>query len=131
MVELTPLHWAETPMSAKNIVNRINEVASINGLISELRALDTVNRNVADADIRMHVLSMSERPAAPIANEPSIKRTVGRVLFEMLRQDGYQAFDNWLDAHGALLGNQSSANIGARYLSAYAMGPAALAYEAA
>lgn len=119
MVELTPLHRTETPMSAKNIMNRINEVASINGLVSELRALDTVNRNVSDAHIRMHVLSMSDRPAATLENEPSIKRTVGRVLFEMLRRDGHQACDAWLNEHGALLGKQSSVDIGARYLSPY------------
>ncbi|MET0543365.1 MAG: patatin-like phospholipase family protein [Variovorax sp.] len=119
MVELTPLHRTETPMSAKNILNRINEVASINGLVSEMRALDIVNRNVADAAIRMHVLATSDRPASVLENEPSIKRTVGRVLFEMLRQDGYQACEAWLAENRALLGLRSSVDIGARYLTPY------------
>jgi NTE family protein len=117
MVELTPQLRPETPRSAKNILNRINEIASINGLVTELRALDTINRNVAQADIRMHVLSMSDGPAAALENEPSIKRTVGRVLFEMLRQDGHRACDAWLREHGAQLGQRSTVDIGARYLS--------------
>jgi NTE family protein len=117
MVELTPQHRQETPRSAKNILNRINEIASINGLVSELRALDTINSNVAQADIRMHVLSMSDGPAATLENEPSIKRTVGRVLFEMLRKDGYRACDAWLGEHGPQLGNRSTVDIGARYLA--------------
>lgn len=119
MVELTPLRRAETPMSAKNILNRINEVVSINGLVAELRALDTINRSAAGADIRMHVVSMGERPGAVLENEPSIKRTVGRVLFELLRQDGYQACDSWLQEHRPLLGERSSVDIRARYLQPY------------
>lgn len=117
MVELTPQHRPETPLSAKNILNRINEIASINGLVAELRALDTINRNVAQADIRMHVLSMADGEAAVLENEPSIKRTVGRVLFEMLRQDGHRACDAWLREHGAQLGRRSSVDIVARYLA--------------
>jgi NTE family protein len=117
MVELTPQHRSETPRSAKNILNRINEIASINGLVNELRTLETINRNVARAAIRMHVVSMSDGPAAALENEPSIKRTVGRVLFEMLRQDGRRACNAWLHEHGAQLGTRSSVDIEARYLT--------------
>jgi NTE family protein len=117
MVELTPQYRPEVPRSAKNILNRINELASITGLLSELRALDTINNNVAEADIRMHVLSMSEGPAAALENEPSIRRTVGRVLFEMLRRDGHRACDAWLQENGAQLGKRSTVDIGLRYLA--------------
>lgn len=114
MIELTPQYRPETPRSARNILNRINEIGSINGLVSELRALDTINSNVARTAIRMHVPGVSEGPAAALENEPSIKRTVGRVLFEMLRQDGHRACDAWLREHGAQLGKRSTVDIGAR-----------------
>ncbi|RZJ60640.1 MAG: patatin-like phospholipase family protein [Acidovorax sp.] len=116
LVELTPLHRAETPLSAKNILNRINEVASVSGLVSELRALEVINRNVPDADIRMHVLSLPDQPAGLLGTEPSIKRTVGRVLFEMLRQDGRRACDAWLAEHGGQLGEHSTVDVAERYL---------------
>lgn len=116
LVELTPLHRAEVPLSAKNILNRINEVASVRGLVSELRALEIIHRNVPGAHIRMHVLSLPDQPAGLLGTEPSIRRTVGRVLFEMLRQDGRRACDAWLEEHGAKLGRQSTVDVVDRYL---------------
>ncbi|RZL93775.1 MAG: hypothetical protein EOP82_06635 [Variovorax sp.] len=125
MVELTPLYRPETPTTAKNILNRINEIASINGLISELRALDAVNRNVAGADIRMHLLSLADA-ATDAALEPSIKRTVGPTLFEALRQTGYRACEVWLQANLAKIGSSSSIDIQSRFLAPYAQpGPPA------
>ena len=117
MVEITPQYRPEVPLSAKNILNRINEITSITGLVSELRALDTINNNVAQASIRMHVLSLSDGTATALANEPSVRRAVGRVLFEMLRQDGHRACDAWLQENGSQLGRRSTVDIGLRYLA--------------
>lgn len=116
LVELTPLQRAEAPLSAKNILNRINEAASIQGLVSEMRALDEANRTLDGADIRMHVLSIADQPESLLANEPSIKRTAGRGLFETLRRDGHRACDAWLAEHSAALGRRATADITARYL---------------
>lgn len=116
MVELAPLHRPETPTTAKNILNRINEIASNNGLVSELRALCLVNRTVPDADIRMHVISLPDS-SSELEIEPSIKRTVGPVLFESLRRNGYEACQSWLKAHAAALGVRSSVDINKRYLN--------------
>lgn len=128
LVELTPLHRAETPMSAKNILNRINEVASLQGLVGELRALAEATARARGATTRMHVLSVADQQSGPLATEPSIKRTVGRVLFEMLRQEGWRACDAWLADHGDQLGLRSTVDIHARYLRPHpwqGAGPAA------
>lgn len=118
MIELTPLQRAETPTSAKNIMNRINEIASINALVSEMRELEQRNRQ-GKAAVRMHVLSLGGGASA-VEQEPSIKRTVGRVLFEMLRQEGYAKCDQWLTENRHLLGVRSSVDIGERYVAPYA-----------
>jgi NTE family protein len=118
MVELTPLERSETPTSARNILNRINEIASINGLISELRALDLVNRNVKRSALRFHVVSMPEE-ASKLELEPSIKRTVGGVLFESLRQSGRAACERWLAECSDKLGVNASVDIHAKYLAPY------------
>ena len=116
LVELTPLHRTETPMSAKNILNRINEVASVRGMVAQMETLLAAQQGAGQAATRLHVLSIGDQPAAPMATEPSIKRTVGRVLFEMLRQDGYRACTAWLEEHGDQLGRRSTVDIRARYL---------------
>ena len=119
MVELTPLYRAQTPKTAKNILNRINEIASINGLAAELRDLDRINRLVPGGDIRMHVLSLPDM-GTTLGDEPSIKRTVDTALFESLRQRGYSAAEDWLQMHRDKLGVQSSIDIKARYLVRHA-----------
>ena len=115
MIELAPLHRSETPTTAKNILNRINEIASVNGLAAELRALGLVNRNVPGADIRLHVISLPDS-GDDLEIEPSVKRTVGPVLFESLRRTGHDACKAWLKGHRSALGVASTVDIGARYL---------------
>lgn len=101
LIELTPLHRPETPMSAKNILNRINEIASINALKAELR--EVIDINVQKEVVRMHVLSLPIE-GYEMAMEPSIKRSVGIELFESLRQTGYAACDRWLQSNQKDLG---------------------------
>ena len=121
LVELTPLERAETPMSAKNILNRINEIAGINGLVSELNAAERWQRHTEGAALRFHGISLPEE-ASRLQLEPSIKRTVGQDLFESLRDTGRAACERWLAAHGDAIGVRSSMDIGARYLVPYAGG---------
>ncbi|HLL09697.1 MAG TPA: patatin-like phospholipase family protein [Rubrivivax sp.] len=115
LVELTPLRRAETPTTAKNILNRINEIASINGLLSELRAVHLVNRAAAAPKVRMHVLSFPGI-GSDADLEPSRKRTVDPLLFEALRQQGRTACDRWLQQNGELIGQRATVDIHQRYL---------------
>jgi NTE family protein len=121
MVELTPLERPETPTTAKNILNRMNEIASINGLVSEFQALVSANRETSGRGVRFHVISMPEE-ASKLEIEPSIKRTVAVELFESLHQTGHAACDRWLAQHGDKLGLKSSIDIHDRYLTPYKQG---------
>jgi NTE family protein len=114
MVELTPQRRAETPMTAKNILNRINELASVSALRADLRHVQHLNET-GRADIRLHVLSLPES-LDDLEAEPSTKRTVGPWLFESLRQKGYAACEDWLSRNRASLGRVSSVDIAERYL---------------
>lgn len=116
MIELTPLQRAETPTTAKNILNRINEIASINALVSELDAID--RRIGQGASLRLHVVSLADEKSL-VAVEPSVKRAVGMTLFETLRQTGRAACEHWLAEHRNDLGVRSSADLHGRYLRPY------------
>jgi NTE family protein len=115
LIELTPLERAETPTTAKNILNRINEIASIQGLLAELRAIDALNRTAAGADLRLHVVSLPEGGSV-LQAEPSIKRTVSMELFEALRQAGHAACNRWLASGRGAGGLPAPVDIAARYL---------------
>lgn len=120
LVELTPLRRSEMPTTAKNILNRINELASIHGLVAgleEMAAIDASGRR-----LRLHVVSMPDEATA-LENEPSVKRTVGMALFEALRQSGRAACERWFSLHRAQIGVASSVDVEARYLAPYRRGP--------
>ncbi|MGJ7544075.1 patatin-like phospholipase family protein [Variovorax sp. LT1R16] len=117
MVELTPPQRDEIPMAAKNILNRINEIASLNGLVSELKDLALLNAQ--GHDIRMHMISLPQEGSA-LAIEASVKRSVGMALFEALKQSGRAACERWLDEHRSSVGVASSVDVAHRYLTPYA-----------
>lgn len=115
MVELAPQLRAETPLTAKNILNRINELASINCLRDDLRRVQALNQ-AGRADIRMHVVSLADS-VDRLQTEPSTKRTVGPWLFESLRQKGHAACEEWLATHRGQLGQVATVDVAARYLA--------------
>ena len=115
LVELTPQERDETPVTAKNILNRINEIASIQGMLAELRAIDAVNRTADGAGVRLHVVSLPDG-GTPLETEPSIKRTVSMELFEALRQRGHAACARWLAARAEAGSLPPPVDLAARYL---------------
>jgi NTE family protein len=117
LVELTPLQRPETPTTAKNILNRINEIAAIGGMVSELRLMDSVTSHSGQA-VRMHIISLPDTLARADA-EPSTKRTVDAALFQTLRQQGRQACADWLESNRNSLGIRSSGDVRNRYVSPY------------
>jgi NTE family protein len=122
MIELTPLQRAEVPMTAKNVPNRINEIASINALIAELRELNACYRH--GAAILLHVLSLADEDS-PVALEPSVRRSVGMTLIESLHQNWRSACERWLAQHRCGLGVRNSADLDGKYLQPYRQGTSA------
>lgn len=118
LVELTPLRRGELPLTAKNILNRINEIASIRGLAADMGAINDRNRRSSGPSTRVHLISLAEH-ATPQQIEPSIKRTVGWELFRFLRDIGRTACDEWLACHRAQLGISSTVDFESRYVTPY------------
>jgi NTE family protein len=116
LIELSPLQRQELPLSAKNILNRINEITGTAGLRHEIGLFEQARRS--EKGLRFHVLSIPEDSGGPLL-DPSIKRSADAVLFEALRQEGRRCCDKWLHENRGNLGVRSSVDPASRYLQAF------------
>ncbi len=119
IVQINPIERPGTPRTAREIHNRLNEIAFNSALIKELRAAALLRR-VADpgsgegavlAQMRLH------RIASDVMIELgySSKMLAEWDFFLMLKETGRTAAGQFLDRHGADLGVRASLDID-RYL---------------
>ena len=116
LIELSPLQRPELQLSAKNILNRINEITGNAGLQHEIGLSERTQRD--EPGLRFHVLSIPEDGCEAFL-DPSIKRSADAVLFETLKQEGRRSCDRWLDENRENLGVRSSVDVNLRYLQAF------------
>ena len=113
LVELSPLRREEIPLSARNILNRINEIASMAGLVAEVGRLQAYQQ--VHPAVRAHLLSIPDR-ATPALLDASIKRSADMVLFQTLRQEGWRCCEQWLEENRSAIGRTSTVDLAARYV---------------
>lgn len=115
LVQINPVLRSEVPTSARDIVNRLNEVSFNGVLLKELRMI-AVLRQVACADdtegklwseMRIHRIAS----AAIDALGSSSKMNAEWAFLTMLRDEGRRAADAFLTQHGDCLGVRSSFDI--------------------
>jgi len=117
IVQINPIERPGTPRTAREIHNRLNEVAFNATLIKELRAAALLRR-VADpgsgegavlAKMRMHRIASD----AMLDLGYSSKLLAEWEFFQMLRDEGRKAAGAFLQRHGADLGVRSTLDIDA------------------
>jgi len=117
LVQINPIERPGTPKTAREIHNRLNEVAFNAVLIKELRAMALL-RQVADpgtgdgailAKMRIHRIASD----VMIDLGYSSKLLAEWEFFLMLRDEGRRAAQAFLDEHGADLGRRSTLDIDA------------------
>ncbi len=117
LVQVNPVERRDTPQTARDIINRLNEVSFNATLLKELRMI-AVLRQVANpgdsegarwAGMRIH------RIASELMTELgySSKLNAEWSFLCMLRGEGRRAAERFLDAHGADLGVRSTLDIDA------------------
>ncbi|HXW47987.1 MAG TPA: patatin-like phospholipase family protein [Xanthobacteraceae bacterium] len=117
LVQINPRERTETPRSAADILNRLNEISFNSPLMKELRMIALL-RQVADpgtgegarwAHMRTHriMTDMLARFGA------SSKLNAEWPFLEMLRTEGRRAASEFLDANGKDLGKRSTADLDA------------------
>jgi NTE family protein len=115
LVQINPIERPGTPRTAREIHNRLNEVAFNATLIKELRAAALLKR-AADpgrgesavwAEMRVHRISSD----IMLELDSSSKMLAEWEFLCMLRDDGRRAASAFLEAHGADLGTRSSLDL--------------------
>jgi NTE family protein len=115
LVQINPVERAGTPRSARDILNRLNEVSFNAVLLKELRMIALL-RQVADpgasegaewAGMRIHRIAS----AAMTDLGYSSKLNAEWSFLSMLRDEGRRAADEFLTAHAADVGQRSSLDI--------------------
>lgn len=115
LIQINPVERPGTPKTAREIHNRLNEIAFNSNLIKELRA-GALLRQVADpghcegavwAKMRIHRIASEEMTQL----SSSSKVLAEWEFFCRLRDKGRRAAEAFLDAHGADLGVRSTLDL--------------------
>ncbi len=121
VVHVNPTRRAEVPRSARDILNRVNEVSFNSSLWRELRAVAFVNSLVEDGSVRegrlkrvfVHAIAADEALEGLGAHSAL---NTSRVFLRQLRDAGRRRADGWLEQCHADLGVRSTVDLSAEQL---------------
>ena len=124
VVHINPLERSETPRSAPDIMNRINEVSFNSSLLQEMRAVafvkkliehDMLKDNYKESfkDVLMHSLRADE---AMQGLSVASKFDSDWKFLCYLRDQGRMATENWLEEHFAAVGERDTINLHDEFL---------------
>jgi NTE family protein len=120
LVQVNPLERKQTPRTAREIVNRLNEITFNGSLLRELRAVDFVTRLI-DAGklsrddymrVRMHRIDGEDELATFRASE---KLNSDWMLLERLRDIGRSRARFWLERHFDAIGVEGTLDLRATF----------------
>jgi NTE family protein len=121
LVQINPLARAQTPKTSAEILDRINELTFNAGLLTQMRAIDFVNRLLAEGAVsharckRVHVHRIDGGPALD-AFPTSSRIAADGVMISQLFDAGRAAAQEWLVQHYEAIGQRSTVDIRRDYL---------------
>ena len=113
IVQINPFKRMETPKTAREILNRLNEITFNSSLTRELRAIDFVTRlmdagRLDDTGYRRVLVHLIEDENTLSALGASSKLNAEEAFFSMLFEKGRTAANDWLSNHFEDVGVRSS-----------------------
>jgi len=116
LVQINPVRRDGTPTSAREIMNRVNEISFNGSLLKELRMVEFVNKCLRRGDLKgqpfreifMHRI---DGGAGLEALSPSSKVNAEWLFLTHLRDIGRATAQNWLDLHFNDIGKNSTISI--------------------
>ncbi len=116
IVQINPLTCQKTPKTAREILNRVNEITFNASLLHELRAIDFVARLLDEGSLdsnryrKMFIHLISDEKGFESLNASS-KMNTEWGFFEHLHSMGYSAATNWIKENFNCLGDHSSLDV--------------------
>lgn len=116
LVQINPFVRRGAPRSARDILNRMNEITFNASLLRELRAVDFVTRlmdsgRMEGTGYRRVLVHMIEDEATLAGLGASSKMNAEKAFIDMLFDKGRSAAEAWLDRHFKDLGKRSTVKI--------------------
>ena len=120
VVQINPLRRTHRPDTANEILDRINELTFNASLLSQMRAIDKINRLLADGSlargtskpVRLHRIDGGE---AMLAYAASTKLRSDPELIDELFRLGQAATHRWLEENFTAIGVRSSVDVAKDY----------------
>jgi len=128
LVQINPVIREETPKTAMEIQNRVDEITFNAGLLREFRAIAFVKQLIAEGridrdeyrDIRMHRIDADEALKDLTA---SSKINAEWAFLEYLRDLGRSAAEDWLDENFSAVGKSASFDLSAQVSHGFTLKP--------
>ena len=128
VVQINPVERKGAPKTAREILDRVNEITFNGSFLRELRAIDFVGRllendkinNENYRNIRMHIVEAHEQLAEMGA---STKLNAEWEFLEHLHDIGRQAAQDWLTENRDHIGNKSTVDVRAMFQGIGGMEP--------
>ncbi len=120
LIQINPVYRKGTPKTAREIMNRVNEISFNSSLLQELRAIDFVRRLIDNGKldakeykrVNVHTIAAHEE-LAPLG--ASSKLNAEWQFLSHLFEIGRRAADNWLARSYAMLGEAATMDIREMY----------------
>ncbi len=117
LIQTNPIERTETPRTAREILNRVNEISFNASLVKELRAVEFVSRLIDQGQLdpgrymrtRMHLIEGGE---ALTAMSASSKLNAEWAFLCHLRDIGRDAAGGWLEQHYGQVGKEATFDLG-------------------
>jgi NTE family protein len=121
IVQINPLHRETVPMTAREIMDRVNEISFNSSLMREMRAIAFVSRLIEDGKLdrrqykRMYIhLVEADEQIKPLG--ASTKLNAERAFLQHLKAVGRDACERWLARNFDQIGVNSTVNLVDTYL---------------
>ncbi len=122
LIQINPIYRDDIPMTANEIVNRLNEITFNSSLIAEMRSINFVSKLVANGkleddeykNMRMHMIPA---PDVVYGLNASSKMNTDWEFLQFLRDKGREKADKWLAEHKTSIGVRATLDIEKEFLN--------------